>query len=162
MTALPVNLTDGQFEIEGETAGWIALRCPAWYVLSLAELDEYGDRTGADRRLPRGTTRRFRRRPTITQHSMPFDITGEVTPEGEWNENPLSGWESNYGFLRDELVVDPGTTDGTRAARYTRPSGVVVVGALTVLAIPVGEFENGVSRCTLELLRDPNDWAVTP
>lgn len=142
---------DGQLEIEGQSAGWVPLKCPAWSLLDVTVLLEYADRTGSDRRLPRGTIRPFRRRPTSKHLSMPFDITGAFTPEGDVNVDPFAGFETNYGYLVDQLVVDPGTVDGTRAARFTTPTGDVRTGAVHVLAIPLGEGEQGNYRATLEL-----------
>jgi hypothetical protein len=149
--ALGYCLDDGQLEIEGETAGYIALKCPAWALLDTTVLEQYGDRAGQDRRLPRGTIRAFRRRITSRQESMPFVIVGAVTEAGDPNLDPHIGFEENYGFLRDELVVDPGTVDGTRQARYTTPSGAVRTGRVHVLAIPLGEGSAGRYFATVEL-----------
>lgn len=145
-------LDDGQFEIEGQTAGYVSLKCAAWALLDTTPLLEYADRTGRNRRLPRGTIRAFRRRPTSKQLSMPFMLTGAVTPAGDDNVNPYTGFEDNYGFLVDELVADPGTLAGTRTGRYTTASGDVRTGRVQVLDVPLGDGEQGRYRATLELV----------
>lgn len=152
MSGLFVQYCGGHLEIEGQTAGWISMMNPAWCVLDATELWEYGSRRGKDRVLPGASgVRAYRRRKTATTYSLPMPVWGEANRLGVAYPDVETGFETNYDFLVDQLVTDPGTTAGTRNARLTRPSGAVKTGPVHVLAVPIGVGIGGRRLCTLEL-----------
>lgn len=151
MSALPLtgSLCDGQLTVDGE-----ALRCSAWWVLSLSPLWASGPIRGADRLLPGVTgVRAYRRRRTVATYSLPMLIVGSHDKLGVALADEWAGLRANVDALR--LVTDPvNTGDGTRALVLTMPGGGTRTGtahvSLTLGETIVGSGQAGL-RATLDL-----------
>lgn len=136
----------GELAIQG-VSGWLSLHTYAWNVTDLLELWLGGDKRGQDRLLP-GTADfiPYRRRYTVTTYSLPMVICGDVHQDGTPYADPWVGLETNLEFLRAQLIADPATTAGTRAATLTMPSGVDRSAAVHVLGITPGRHLEGTNQ----------------
>lgn len=148
---IDVSKCDGDLVITGETRD-MPLRCPAWWVTDLTQLYQGGARRGADRVIPATTgVRPYRRRRTATAYPLPMVILGDVDVDGLTHADVWSGWQANYELLHDELIVDPGSVEGTRLATFTTADGSVRSGQVHVLAIDLGLVQEGRAKATLQL-----------
>lgn len=99
---------------------------PAWITPDVGQLYLYGDKRGKDKLMPGSNgVRAYRRRPTVTLHSIPIAIAGDYDyllsddcPDDEW-----VAFQHNLDYLQDNLVADPGTRAGTRQSLLTMPDG---------------------------------------
>ena len=143
------------------TIGGVSMNRPAWDLVDVSPLWLTGDVRGEDRILPGLTgVRSFKRRRTVTSHTLRLLVCGTVDRLGAVNADPLVGLYANLVYLRANVADPTGTGDGTRAAVLTKPGGGTLTGPVTVEGITEGQIAKGtnmagedeyVMRCTLRL-----------
>ena len=137
----------GSLSIDG-----VSLNCPAWDLPDLTDLWLPGAVRGDDRLLPGVVgVKAYKRRVTITQHSLPFLIVGDVDRLGNTYSDPWVGLQTNLAYLRTNVADPTNLTDGTRTGTLTMPDGTTRTADLHVLGIVKGQVLAGRMRATLEL-----------
>jgi hypothetical protein len=124
---------------------------PAFYTPDLLDLWGTGfDTRGKDRVVPgRVGVMAYRRRPTVSQHSVGLIISGYDAWDGTPRISTMLNLEANIARLRDNLVLPPGTAQGVRSAVLTMPSGAVRSGPVHVLKLDLGKVSAGWLLATL-------------
>lgn len=137
----------GALEING-----ISMHTPAWTVVDLTMLWMGAEIRGGDRLLPTvpGVIP-YRRRMTVTQHSLPMVIVGYVDESGTPYSDPWEGLEANIDYLRGWIVDPTNVGDGTLPAELTMPSGVTRTADIHVVALSLGNISKAMMRATLEI-----------
>lgn len=138
--------------------GDVSMNNGAWCALDLTPLWAEVAVRGGDRLIPTldGVVP-YRRRITVTEHSLPLLICGEVDHLGIEYPDPWVGLEENLAYLRANVVDPVATTAGTRAAQLTMPSGDVRTAAIHVLDLRLGEpiapdpVDGAIFRASLEI-----------
>lgn len=149
---MPIDVFDDWIlEIEGATAT-VRLTRPNYFLTQGWRLLGTGSKRGSDVLMPGATgVRPRRRRPTVTERSLPLMVTGLLDAEGAATADPDAALDSVLTMLDDELVTDPATMDGTRVARLIRP-GSTRETALHVLELePTREIGPYTLECALVL-----------
>lgn len=137
----------GSLEING-----ISMHTSAWTVVDVTVLWMGADIRGADRILP--TTPGvipYRRRMTVTRHSLPMVIVGHVDQAGLPYADPWEGLETNIDYLRAWIVDPTNSGDGTLPASLTMPSGAVRTADIHVLGLNLGIVSRARMRATLDI-----------
>lgn len=135
---------DGQLAIDG-----VSMHTPAWNVLTVVELWMPGNQRGLDRLLPLTPgVQAHQRRLTVTRHSLPMVIVGEVDENGDPNADLWAGLEANVATLHASVVAPTGVGDGTRAATLTMPSGAVRNADIHVEGLAAGRTIEGTNQST--------------
>lgn len=130
----------------------VSMHNEAWCVLDLTELWLPGDLRGSDRLLPGVVgVKPYRRRLTVTAHSLPMVLAGDVDRFGADQADPWEGLQANIDYLRANVVDPTNTGDGTRVATLTMPSGAVRSAAIHVLDLQLGVKVAGRARATLDI-----------
>lgn len=148
---MPVSLqtAGGQLSIASINIGVNAsgaYRCRNLYVL----WQEAAQR-GKDRVLPAvDGVKAYRRRRDVTVHTLELVIVGDITYTGSTPSSTLVGLETNYWYLRDNVVA-PTTGDGTRAATLTLPSGTTKTANVHVLELKPGQTSNNYMLATMDI-----------
>lgn len=147
MPGLNCDQCDGDLIVAG-----IDLRTEAWCVLDLSDLWMPADVRGGDRLLPGATgVIAFRRRRTVTRHSLPMVITGEVNRNGVENADVWIGLQENIAYLRTNLI-DPLTTgNGLRSAVLIMPDSTSRSANVHMLGLKRGRVLEGRMLATLEM-----------
>jgi len=104
---------------------------------------------GEDRLLPlaAGVIPYLRRR-TVTRHSLPMVIQGEVDENGVPYPDVWAGLEANIAQLRASVVDPTGVGDGTRPASLVMPSGATRTADVHVLGLVLGRTQAGTNTLT--------------
>lgn len=137
----------GLLSIDGES-----LNRGAWQGTDYIDLWLGRDLKGTDLDMPPPVvgSRPHPRRFTVTRHSIPFAICGDVDWDGAPNSDHWAGLEENIFYLR-ENVIDPVESEtGTRLAVLTLPSGRVLSGPVHVLGLTPGAKGEGINQFTGE------------
>lgn len=137
----------GALEING-----VSMHTDAWTVIDLTVLWMGADIRGTDRILP--TTPGvipYRRRMTVTRHSLPMVIVGYVDQTGTPYSDPWEGLETNIDFLRAWVVDPTNVGDGTLPASLTMPSGSTRTADIHVLGLNLGTVSRARVRATLDI-----------
>lgn len=135
---------DGELEFDG-----FSLHRHSWFPTRLIDLWFGGDVRGADRLLPfQPGVIAYQRRFTVTRHSVPMVILGEVDPDGDPYPDIWVGLETNVGLLRAGLVDPTGVGDGTRSGTLTMPSGAVRTADAHILGLRLGQVVPGTDGFT--------------
>ena len=137
----------GALEING-----VSMHTPAWTVIDTTVLWMGADVRGQDRILP--TTPGvipYRRRMTVTRHSLPMVIVGYVDDAGVAYPDPMEGLETNIDYLRGWIVDPTNAGDGTLPATLTMPSGAVRTADIHVLGLTLGQVSRARLRATLDI-----------
>ena len=137
----------GALEING-----IPMHTFAWTVVDTTSLWMGADIRGQDRLLP--TTPgviAYRRRMTVTRHSLPMVIIGYVDYTGTPYSDPMEGLEANVDYLRSWVVDPTNLGDGTLPASLTMPSGAVRNADIHVLGLSLGQVSRARLRATLDI-----------
>lgn len=137
----------GALEING-----VSMHTYAWTVVDVTPLWMGAEIRGQDRLLP--TTPGvipYRRRMTVTRHSLPMVIVGYVDQYDTPYSDPWEGLETNIDFLRAWVVDPTNVGDGTVSASLTMPSGGVRTADIHVLGLMLGEVSKARIRATLEI-----------
>jgi hypothetical protein len=136
------------------TIGGVAMFCPAWRIDNLYELWLPQDQRGSDRVRP-GVAGSFpvRRYAEATKRSLRMLIVGDVDRTGAATSSRLVGIYANIVYLRDNVVVPTGATDGTRSAVLTVPGGSTITEPVHVTGFEVSDLrEDGAwVKAVLEL-----------
>jgi hypothetical protein len=133
---------------------------PAWVIGNLGQLWVPGDVRGSDVLMPGAVgVRPFRRRPTVTTHSLPFFVSGsydyeldEECPDDEWTT-----LEANLQYLALNLIQAPGTRSGTRDSILMMPSGAERFASIHYLKITPTRVESATLTGTLDI-SIPEGW----
>lgn len=127
---------------------------PAWTIGNLGPLWLPGAKRGSDVLMPGAVgVRPFRRRPTVTTHSLTIAVSGDFDFLDQ-NPCPEDRWvalERNLLYLSENLLADPGTRAGTRDSILTMASGAQRFAAVHYLRITPATMEQAVLIGTLEL-----------
>ncbi len=135
---------DGQLAFDG-----FSLHRHSWYPTRLIDLWFGGEVRGVDRIVPlQEGAIAYQRRFTVTRHSIPMVILGELDPNGNPYPDIWDGLETNIGLLRAGLVDPTGLGDGTRAGVLTMPSGATRNAATHILGLTPGELVPGIDAFT--------------
>lgn len=156
MAGLHISLTDGNL-----TIGGIPMKTHGWNILDLRSLWMPATIRGADKLLPGAAgVRSYPRRKTVTEVSLPMVLTGEANANGVAPavgvQGPTTAYfaqlEANIAYLRAN-VVDPiaPTTDGTRTAVLTMPSGATRTGKVLVVGLSLDSAVSHTISATLTL-----------
>jgi hypothetical protein len=148
MTTAPCNVS-GVLAIDGIDLS----NGPAFYTPDLTPLwgTEY-DVRGKDRLVPgRVGVLPYRRRINVTTTNLNLIVSGHDAYDGAGRATAIAYLEANVAYLRDHLVVPPGTTTGVRSAVLTMPSGAVRSGPVHVLKMVLGNATAGWLPATLYL-----------
>lgn len=146
-TVLDPGVCIGGLSIDG-----VDLMTGAWAVLDLTPLWLTPNVRGVDRLIPGvDGVKPFRRRVTVTQHSLPFIVNGQVNSAGAPYANPWIGLQTNLDVLRAGVLDPTGATDGTRAATLTMPDGSTRTANVHVFGLTAGQRVQYVQLFTLEL-----------
>lgn len=131
----------GRLQVDG-----VNLHCPAWTMPDLLELWFGADVRGDDQLIPGlGGVIANRRRTTVTRHSLPMTICGDVDRNGaRYDGDAWAGLEQNIDYLRTNVVDPTNTGDGTRAATLFMPSGDTRTADIHVLRLVPGARGYGV------------------
>jgi hypothetical protein len=145
------------------TVSGVALHGPCWTILDLTPLWVQADVRGDDRLLP-GVTGviPYRRRTTVTRHSLPMWVIGEVSWTDAAYADPWVGLETNLNYLYTNVVAPTGAGDGTRPGSLAMPSGATRTADVHILSLELGGTAAGTAshaggaagagvRATLEL-----------
>lgn len=139
-----VEQCDGELTIDG-----VLMHTPAWNVLRVLALWMPGDQRGSDRLLPLTPgVIPYQRRLTVTRHSLPMAIHGEVDQAGVPYPNVWAGLEANIDYLKANVVAPTGTGDGTRPASLLMPSGATRTADIHVLDLVPGRVVAGTNMVT--------------
>jgi hypothetical protein len=133
---------------------------PAWVVGNLGPLWVPGNKRGSDVLMPGAVgLRPFRRRPTVTTHSMPMVVSGDYDflTLDPCPPDPWVALEHNLLYLATNLLADPGTRWGTRDSILTMPSGALRFAAPHYLRITPVTVEQAVLVGNLEV-SIPEGW----
>lgn len=124
------------------TIGSTLLNCPAWDIPDLTTLWIEAAQRGQDRLLP-GTAGviPYRRRLTVTEHTLAMVIAGNSTPAGVLVANAWQGLEANVELLRVGIVDPTNVGDGTRLATLTLPTGATRTAYVHVTGMRVSSAE---------------------
>lgn len=154
--AINCDLSLGWVTIDGHS-----LNREAWCAPDLSPLWGTPEVRGADRILPGVSgVKPYRRRATVQTMSLRFVVTGQVDADGQPNDDPWTGLETNLAFLYAYVILPTNTGDGTRELVWHRPSGSSTTVAVHVLgykptvgagAIAVGELELSIPSGALHL-----------
>ncbi len=90
----------------------------------------------------------YQRRLTVTRHSLPMAIFGEVNQGGVPYANEWAGLEANIAYLKANVVAPTGTGDGTRAASLLMPSGATRTADIHVVDLVRGRLVAGTNMIT--------------
>lgn len=135
---------DGWLTIDG-----ISLNTPAWRVVGtdLPQLWQGGDVRGSDRLVPGAIgVLPYRRRFTVTRHSLTMIIVGEVDHLGNPATDPREGFYVNLAYLRTNVTDPTNVTDGTRHAVLTLPDQVSTIeGDIHILGLTIGAVADGTN-----------------
>lgn len=135
---------DGQL-----TIGGVLMHGYAWNILRLISLWMPGDQRGTDRLLPLTPgVIAYQRRLTVTRHSLPMAIAGEVNQAGVPYADVWAGLEANIAALKSTVVAPTGTGDGTRASSLVMPSGATRTADIHVLDLIPGRVVAGTNMMT--------------
>jgi hypothetical protein len=127
------------------TIGGVAMNCPAWKVLNLQVLWQPADQRGSDRIVPGAAgVVAYKRRATVTQHSLQLIISGTNDRTGAVVADAFEGLQANVDYLLANVVNPTGATDGTRSAVLTMPDGTTRTEPIHVVGLEFGDaVENG-------------------
>lgn len=109
---------------------------------------------GADKALPDAEVVAYPREPTTTRHSLPFSANGHwdrldvETPAGG---NVMATLEANLAWLNTNALLQPASSDGTRAVVWTTAGGTVIAVRAHVLGLVNTSVRSGLLRASLEL-----------
>jgi hypothetical protein len=122
------------------TIGGVAMNCAGWKVLNLHVLWQPANVRGSDRIVPGATgVIPFRRRATVTTHSLQMLVSGTHDRTGSANANKFVGLQANVDYLIANVVAPTGTGDGTRSAVLTMPDASVRTEPVHVLGMDFGD-----------------------
>jgi hypothetical protein len=158
---LQVAIGDGTGD---PTAGLSLIQPPAWVVGNLGPLWVPGQKRGSDVLMPGAVgVRPFRRRPTVTTHSLPIVVSGDYdfTTSDDCPDDPWVALEHNLAYLAENLIEDPGTRYGTRASMLTMASGEQRFAAPHYLRLTPATIEQAVFIGTLDI-SIPEGWFQLP
>lgn len=124
---------------------------PAWWVLNLRDLWVGPDVRGEDLTVPLldGVVP-YRRRPTVTTHTLNLLIVGSVDHTGAPYDSEAEGVETNIQYLKD-FVVECVGGNGTRPSVLVMPSGAEREADITVLDLHPGDGIVGGMVATLDI-----------
>lgn len=128
---MPFIITSDEWlEIDG-----IPLATPAWIITDLSELMNGPDVRGEDQIIPGAPgVKPLPRHVHVSLRSLPMVIYGGY----DWEGNPYSdgheGVETNLAYLVENLLLPPGTADGTRAAVLHLWNGDIRTGDVHVIS----------------------------
>lgn len=106
------------------TINSIALNGPAWDIPDLTALWIETTQRGEDRLIPGAIgVLPYRRRLTVTEHTLGMWIIGDTDRTGAPNADAWVGLQANIEYLRANVVDPTNLTDGTRVASLTIPGG---------------------------------------
>jgi hypothetical protein len=106
------------------TINSIALNGPAWDIPDLTALWIEATQRGEDRLIPGAVgVIPYRRRLTVTEHTLGMWIVGDTDRTGAANADAWIGLQANIEYLRANVVDPTNLTDGTRVATLTMPNG---------------------------------------
>lgn len=145
MAGLDYDTVTGELLISGYT-----MHGPGWCLTDLTALWTEAQVVGEDRPIPDGDAVPYRRKITITEHSLDLVIGGDTDQTGVEYASPWVGLEENIAWLQANITDPPATTAGTRAAQLIMPSGEIRTADIHVLPIRLGP----------PLAADPNDGAI--
>lgn len=130
----------------------IDMHTPAWTIIDLLPLWLGAELRGDDRILP-GVSGviPYRRRNTVTQHSLPMIVIGSRDRLGAAYTDMWVGLESNINYLMNNVVSPTNTGDGTRSATLVMPSGAVRTANIHVLRLSLGTINSGIMKATLDI-----------
>lgn len=130
----------------------VSMTTPAWYIVDLRDLWLGPAVRGSDRIIPgvNGVIP-YMRRPTVTTVSLPMIVSGRKNSSGTDYGNYYIGLETNIAYLRANVVDPTTTTNGTRAATLTMPSGATRTANIHVLSMTPGEVVRYMQKFTLDI-----------
>lgn len=138
--------------VSGTVKDGIDMHTPAWTVVDVTSLWMGADVRGEDRLLPGvAGVIPYRRRNTVTQHSLPMIIIGSRNRLGVAYSDMWVGLESNINYLRTNVVNPTNVGDGTRSATLRMPSGALRTANIHILRLSLGEIKSGIMRATLDI-----------
>lgn len=134
---------------QGElTLNAVGMHRPAWCMLDIVPLWMGGAVRGSDVLIPgvEGVIA-YRRRFTVTQHSLPMLIAGEVDPTGAVvAAGPWVGLQGNIDYLRASVIDPTNVGDGTIPGSIVMPDGTVRTADVHVLGLALGRRGIGVHK----------------
>lgn len=142
------------YDCEGTlTIGGVSMNRPAWAVLGdelgtngLLQFVVLGERRGEDRVLPGAAgVIPYRRRLTSTRYDLRILVAGDVDENGTPTANALQGLIANLLYLYNNVVADPGGTDGTRAATLDLPGQSQMSADVHVIGLEPQQYKVGDS-----------------
>lgn len=137
----------GSLEING-----VLMHTPAWTIVDVTQLWMGANIRGGDRLLPSTPgVIPYRRRMTVTRHSLPMVIVGYVDQAGTPYNDPWEGLETNIDYLRAWIVDPTNVGDGTLPATLTMPSGGTRTADIHVLGLSLGIVSRARMRATLDI-----------
>ena len=88
-----------------------------------------------------GVTGMTARKPLVqpTTHSLQLVISGEVSTSGTPDSDYPARLKTNIAYIASNFTNIPATTDGTRTAVLTLPSGATLTGPVHILGLTIGE-----------------------
>lgn len=75
----------------------------------------------------------------VIEHSLPLTIAGETDRLGNLYDNPYTGLYRNLDYLFDNIVIPPGSQDGTRIMVFNPPDDPPVSARIHVLDLRYGD-----------------------
>lgn len=106
------------------TIGGVDLNGPAWDIPDLTPLWIEATQRGEDRLIPGAIgVLAYRRRLTVTEHSLAMVIIGDMDRTGNPVADAWVGLQDNIEYLRANVVDPTNLTDGTRTGVLVMPSG---------------------------------------
>lgn len=156
--------TNGILEIQAATAGWLSMHGNAWNLFDCSPLSADGSRRGGGGTIIPGVsgTDADPSRVTMSAHSLPFVVTGEVDPTGAIpGDGSIAAREAQFdttlAYLKAQITAEASSTDGTRPARLTLRNGSVLHADIHCLAFTfVQNLATGYSRMFTFDLDIPN------
>lgn len=140
--------------------GLSLIQPPAWVIGNLGPLWVPGNVRGSDVLMPGAVgVRPFRRRQTVTTHSLPIAVSGDYDYL-EQDDCPDDRWvalEHNLEYLAENLIASPGTRAGTRDSILTMPSGAERTASIHYLRITPATIQQAVLVGTLDI-SIPEGW----
>lgn len=134
------------------TINSVAMNTYGWYIVDLRDLWLGPTVRGSDRVIPgvNGVIP-FMRRPTVRTVSLPMIVSGKKSAAGVDYANPYVGLETNIAYLRANVVDPTLTTNGTRSATLTMPSGATRTASIHVLSMTPGDAVKYIQKFTLDI-----------
>lgn len=134
----------------------IPMNSPAWDVLDYAALYDGPPLVGEDRAIPGATVPRIAIGREIDESvvALRLVIYGDRSYDDVPYADPRVGVRANVEFLRSNLLLPPGTADGSRPVTFHRLDGTTDVGSVVVAgpldAVPAGPTSvRGVLRLAI-------------